>query len=80
MNREETAHRIIACLEDMVPSHITVDRSTDLLKLGINSMTFIRLVVALEEALGIEIDDDSIYLENFRSVNHICDLVEQYAL
>jgi acyl carrier protein len=78
VTREETEHKVIACLEDIVPSNVAVERHTDLLALGINSMTFIRLVVVLEEAFEIEIDDDSIYLDNFRNVTYICDLVEQY--
>ncbi len=78
MNREETITEILACLEDIVPAQVQVDRTTDLMKLGINSMTFIRLVVALEETFEIEIDDESIYLDNFKSVEHICQLVEPY--
>lgn len=78
MKREEAMNQIIACLEDIVPAQVQVDRGTDLLKLGINSMTFIRLVVALEETFEIEIDDESIYLDNFKSVENIYRLVEPY--
>ncbi len=77
MSREAMEVKVIACLEELLPSNVAVRRDTDLLKAGINSMTFIRLVVSLEEAFEIEIEDSAVYLEHFSNVHRICDLLEQ---
>ncbi|WP_128895451.1 acyl carrier protein [Longirhabdus pacifica] len=76
MNRAQLESKVIQCIEDIIPSNVQIDHNTDLLKVGINSMTFIRLVVSLEDAFDIEIEDQSIYLDHFSKVTSICDLLE----
>ncbi|MFD2673337.1 acyl carrier protein [Marinicrinis sediminis] len=78
MQDDKLQERIMNCLEEILPSTVTVTAESNLWELGINSMTFIRLVVALEEALDIEIEDESIYLEHFRNVESIKALVSPY--
>ncbi|GLI08270.1 hypothetical protein YDYSG_43000 [Paenibacillus tyrfis] len=78
MNDTSLQSKIIACIQDILPSHVTVDEQSELLKLGINSLTFIRLVASIEDSFEIEFADESILLENFSSVGKISDLVWDY--
>ncbi|PUA35231.1 hypothetical protein C8Z91_32005 [Paenibacillus elgii] len=78
VNDTSLQSKIIACIQDILPSHVTVDEQSELLKLGINSLTFIRLVASIEDSFEIEFADESILLENFSSVGKISDLVWDY--
>lgn len=49
-----------------------VGESTDLIGAGvIDSMSLLRLVSFLEERFGIEVDDESLVPDNFRSIESI---------
>jgi acyl carrier protein len=43
----------------------------DLSAFGVNSMTFIRLVLALEMEFGVSWDDDDLQYQNFLTINNI---------
>jgi len=58
---------------------IDITNDTPLLELGIDSMTFIRLVVEIEEQLDIEIQDEDIVLDNFSAVPKIVEMLRKYA-
>ncbi|MBW5446415.1 acyl carrier protein [Cohnella sp. CFH 77786] len=49
----------------------------DLSGFGVNSMTFIRLVLALEMEFGVSWDDDDLQFQNFTTVNSIVRYVER---
>ncbi|MBB6693730.1 acyl carrier protein [Cohnella xylanilytica] len=49
----------------------------DLSGFGVNSMTFIRLVLALEMEFGVSWDDDDLQYQNFLTVNSIIRYVEE---
>ncbi|MWC28628.1 acyl carrier protein [Paenibacillus sp. MMS18-CY102] len=51
----------------------------DLSAFGINSMTFIRLVLALEMEFGVSWGDDDLQYENFLTLNNIIRYVEATA-
>lgn len=48
--------------------------------LGIDSITFISMVVEIEERFGIEFPDDLLSLDNFRKINGIVDIVERESI
>lgn len=48
----------------------------DLSAFGINSVTFIRLVLALEMEFGVSWDDEELVYDNFLTVNNIIQYVE----
>ncbi len=72
-----TEEAILQCLRKVV-NNVEFDRESPLLELGIDSMTFIRLVVEIEEEFGIEIQDEDIVLDNFSYVASIQSLVSGY--
>ncbi|PQP85011.1 hypothetical protein C0Q44_11090 [Paenibacillus sp. PCH8] len=45
----------------------------DLRVLGLNSITFIKLIIALENKFNIEMDDEYLELENFTTLQHLKD-------
>lgn len=70
--------RIIECLQEVLGQETIVERGTQLTEIGLDSLRFIRLVVELEEAFGIEISDDDIYLDKFGKVSDIVKLIGSY--
>jgi len=70
----ELCQRIFKILEAMnleVPS-----ADTDLFQDGLlDSLTFVELLVKLEEELGVSISLDDLEPDNFRSVDHIASFV-----
>ncbi|WP_250886672.1 phosphopantetheine-binding protein [Bacillus sp. SM2101] len=64
------------CLKSVL-NDIEFSKEDNLLELGIDSMTFIRLVVEIEDEFDIEIEDEEIILENFESFSSIVQLVER---
>ncbi|MFC9775803.1 MULTISPECIES: acyl carrier protein [Paenibacillus] len=68
---------IIEHVKQILPQQIEIEPTTKLLETGIDSMSFIRLVVLLEEAFNIVIEDEEILLENFTSVETIRNLIRK---
>jgi acyl carrier protein len=49
----------------------------DLLVMGMNSITFLKVIVALEDAFDIEMDEDQLNIENFRTINLVVSAIEK---
>lgn len=50
----------------------------DLLKLGLDSMGIMRLVIFIEEKLGVALPDDEIEAENVRSLGALVAWIERH--
>ncbi|GKS10717.1 hypothetical protein YDYSY3_17170 [Paenibacillus chitinolyticus] len=77
MNQTAMEAVIIEHVKQILPQQIEIEPTTKLLETGIDSMSFIRLVVLLEEAFNIVIEDEEILLENFTSVETIRNLIRK---
>ena len=79
MSREEIKEKlIILCAEIFQNSGV----DTDLLEyvdfeddLGMDSLTFITLLVEIEAAFGITIPDDMLLMENFKNMGDVIQIV-----
>lgn len=72
--------RIIEVLKKHIESNGNVDEITDHSKisdLGINSISFIKFVVALESEFDIEFEDDSLDFNGFETIRDIANYVEK---
>ena len=49
----------------------------DLVVKGMNSIKFLKVIVALEEALDIDIDEEELNIENFRTISSIISTIEK---
>lgn len=54
-----------------------ISNDADLFALGINSVTGIRIFVAIENEFGFEFDDNNLNPETFGSVNQLSNYVKQ---
>ena len=71
---EEIVYKIVN--EHITENDITPDQvAEDLQLLGMDSITFIRIVVALEEALGIEVPDNYLLMNEMNSIDKILSVV-----
>ena len=81
MNRDEIKEKLIAlCAEIFKDSNV----DTDLLEyvdfaddLGMDSITFITLIVELEAAFDITVPDDVLLMDNFKNVDDIINVVAE---
>ena len=67
---------VMKCLKNVL-HNVAFTKEDNLHELGIDSMTFIRLVVEIEDEFDIEIDNEEIILDNFKSFSTIVELVER---
>jgi len=51
--------------------------SDDLTLLGLDSMTTVKLLVAIEEQFQLAFEDEDLFLDNFRTVARIVSLIEK---
>ncbi|MEC2074262.1 acyl carrier protein [Alkalihalophilus marmarensis] len=56
-----------------------IDKSEDLTKIGLDSITSIELIVDLEEEFSIEFDDSELLLSNFETIDLIQKMIEKKA-
>ncbi|MCF0131343.1 MAG: hypothetical protein HUJ71_06420 [Pseudobutyrivibrio sp.] len=50
----------------------------DLKEIGLDSMSSVEVVVSLEEAFGIAVDDEDLLVENLSTIASLVSLVEKY--
>jgi len=76
-NREEKIKQIILSVlnEDKVDPVGKIGNDDDLTKIGVNSATFIKTIVAIENAFQIEFPDEKLNLKLFLSFKDLLDEV-----
>jgi acyl carrier protein len=74
-NVEETVRKIISAnCEGKNANEIGLSES--LQDLGINSISFIKIVIALEKEFGIEVEDENLNPDDFQTIQSIINYVE----
>ena len=74
---EETKARLQTFLAGYLPNHDLLD-DQDIFSLGfINSLFAMQLVLFVEKEFQIEVDNEDLDVDNFRTVNAIVALVER---
>lgn len=71
--QKEILDVIVSNIEDKL---ISIDPTTDLSIVGMDSITFIKIVVSLEVAYGIEFSDEKILMSEFPTVKTLIEYVE----
>ncbi|MBS4536692.1 acyl carrier protein [Clostridium sp. D2Q-14] len=71
--------RLAKVISEIGEKPLTVEElgNNDFLKIGINSLTFIKVVVAIEEEFEIFFDDDELNYEMFGSFESVCSIIEK---
>lgn len=74
---EEKVKALVSDILQVPPSDIceTTNLVTDL---GLDSISFIRLVLSLEECFGITINERDLTVDQFTSIERICALLDKY--
>lgn len=73
----ETYERIIEIVNSNIEnSDLTLEQTNeDLSRLGMDSITFIRIIVALEEEFGIEIPDEYLLMTEMNTISKMADVL-----
>ena len=77
MDTKERIINIICNNLENISINDILDNQNDLLKLGINSIVFIKIIVELEKELDIEFDDEMLDYQKFNSLDVLCDYVDK---
>ncbi|MBG9790220.1 acyl carrier protein [Brevibacillus laterosporus] len=72
-----TEATIRTILQDMLGIREPIAECDDLTKMGLDSMTTIRLIVALEQAFDLEFSEEDLLLANFRTLEKITGLINE---
>ncbi|SMG57683.1 acyl carrier protein [Paenibacillus aquistagni] len=76
--KDELRQRVIDLLKDNVDDPSLLDEcglDDDLSSLGINSLTFIKLVIATEMEFGVSWSDEDLDFRNFSTINQIMNYI-----
>ncbi len=72
-----TFEKIKRVVEEVIGENIDVKYDTKFESIGLNSIMFIRVVVALEEKFDIEFEDEYLDYEMYNTVTDFCAYVER---
>lgn len=76
---EEKLREIVArVLELSEEAEEKLDEETDLMDLGLDSMTCVEVVVNLEDEFGITVEEEDLMVENISTIARLKKLVEKY--
>lgn len=78
MDKELLKSIVTEKVNEVLYVKVSGEDGDDLFEKGLDSISFIRIIVLLEDELNIEIEDDDILLENFHSIDMICNLIHKY--
>ena len=73
--RNQVINAISKLLEDENKKEL-LDFNNDLSTLGFNSISFIKLVLELEDIFNIEFDDELLSYKKFISLDNLCDYID----
>lgn len=80
MDKNEIKSKLVDMLAELFPdSGVNKDvlKYADLMEdLGMDSITFITIIVEIEDVFEISVPDDLLLMENFRNVDSIIQIVE----
>lgn len=73
-----TYEKVLTIMNDVMEMDASkIEKDTDLTEV-IDSLTFIKLLVAVDEEFGITIEDSDIDFENFNSINAFINYIEAH--
>lgn len=79
MTMEEKLREIVARVLELSEEEAEdLDRDTDLMELGLDSMTCVEVVVNLEDEFGITVEEEDLLVENMSTIARLEELVEKY--
>jgi acyl carrier protein len=77
------SHSIEAKVKEILKANVKFEKSIDqigleddLVAIGLNSIKFLKVIVALEETFDIEMDEEQLNIENFRTLNRLLATIE----
>lgn len=76
--KDELRQKVMDLLRDNVDEPALLDKcgpDDDLSALGINSLTFIKLVIATEMEFGVSWNDEDLDFRNFSTINQIMNYI-----
>ncbi len=76
---EEKLKEIVAAVLELSEDEAKkLGSDTDLLELGLDSMTCVEVVVNLEDEFGITVEEEDLLVENMSTITRLEELVKKY--
>lgn len=73
---EEKVREILAESGDLQVDVSQVTPSDELKNFGINSISYLKIIVEIEEKFNVVFDKEDLFFDNFRSINNIVERIE----
>ena len=78
--KKEIREIVIECINNAIGDDLYLDLSTisdtdPLRSVGLNSLNTIKVIISLEEQLGIELEDEDISMNHWRDIASIIDTI-----
>jgi len=68
---------IMETLNELEDEKVEIGLNDEFKNIGLNSISFVRLVVALEDKFGIEFSDEYLDYEHYNTVTDFCNYVRE---
>ncbi len=76
---EEKLKKIVAAVLELSEDEAKkLGSNSDLLELGLDSMTCVEVVVNLEDEFGITVEEEDLLVENMSTITRLEELVKKY--
>ena len=78
MSRFEISEKVISLMNSILEIPIDTDcLDKNLLLLGFNSLSFLKVLIQVEDVFNFEFDEDDIHVSNFNSINDLVLFIEE---
>lgn len=64
-------------IKQNIRNHVDVNDNTTLIEIGIDSVEFIRIIMALEEGFNIRFEDMQLVYDNYKTIGQLVFIVQQ---
>ncbi len=68
---------VIKLVLDVLGEDVQIENETSLLDVGLSSLTFVKLIINIEEMFEIEIPDECLNIQEMGTVEQICNVIER---
>lgn len=75
MKKEEVSKQVLKAVQEVAGDAIEIKMNTEFKSIGLDSLSFVKVVVTLEDELDFEFDDEYLDYKEFDTVEDLCECV-----
>lgn len=75
MKKGEVSQQVLKAVQEVAGDAIEIKKDTEFKSIGLDSLSFVKVVVSLEDELDFEFDDEYLDYKEFDTVEDLCECV-----